>query len=148
MEKFKIKIKEHFKDALRTKFNQSVRRKVIDDWMNRNDIDKERVDEFLTRVVLYLYNVVWNPYDCSEEAESQEEKVQLQIEYMKENYGDVIDKYPLEVLYYIGGVNVCGQIFKDKIFEQPYQNPYDGRFTDKYEDILVSQLGVKRMFKE
>lgn len=147
MEDFKAKLKMKFKDVMRTQFNQSVRRKVIDDWIERNGTDKERILGFLDNVILNLYNLVWDPTDCSEEAESHDEKIQLQIDSVKEKYGDVIDKYPLEILYYVGGVNVAGQIFKDKIFEQPYMNPYFGRFTEKFENILLNQLGVKKMFK-
>lgn len=148
MEDFKTKLKMKFKDVMRTQFNQSVRKKVIDDLMSRIGVDRDRVNEFLTMVVLYLYNVTWDPADCSDEAESLEEKIQLQIAAVKEKYGDVIDKYPLEILYYIGGMNICEQIFKDKIFEQPYQNPYNGKFHPEYERILIEDLGVKRMFKE
>lgn len=148
MEKLKLNIKEKFKDAMRSRFNSSVRKRVIDDWIERNGTDRERILGFLDNVILNLYNLVWDPTDCSEEAESYEEKMVMQIDHIRERYGDVIDKYPLEVLYYVGCVNVAGQIFKDKIFEQPYQNPYEGRFATKYEDILVDWLGVERMFKQ
>jgi hypothetical protein len=147
MKNLKINLKDKFKDAMRTKFNQSVRKKVIDTWIERNELDKERITEFLDRVIVDLFNVTWNPYDCSDPAESQDEKVAMQIEYIKELYGDVIDKYPLEVLYYVGCVNVVDQIFKERIFEQPYQNPYDGKFHTEYERILIQDLGVKRLFK-
>jgi len=147
MEKLKLNYKEKFKDAMRSCFNSTIRRKVINDWIERNGTDRERILDFLDNVILNLYNLVWDPTDCSEEAESYEEKMVMQIDHIRERYGDVIDKYPLEVLYYVGCVNVANQIFKDKIFEQPYQNPYEGRFTTKYEDILVDWLGVKTMFK-
>ena len=146
MEKLKLNIKEKLKDAMRSRFNSTVRKKVIDDWIERNGTDKERILGFIDSVILNLYNIVWCPIDTSEEAESYEEKIVMQIDHIREQYGDILDKYPLEILYYVGCVNISGQIFKDKIFEQPYQNPYEGRFTTKYEAILVDWLGVKTMF--
>lgn len=147
MDNLKLNVKEKFKDAMKSRFNSSVRKKVIDDWIERNGIDKERILGFLDNVILNLYNIVWDPTDCSEEAENEEEKILMQIDHIREQYGDVIDKYPLEIIYYVGCVNVAGQIFKDKMFERPYQNPYEGHFTTKYEDILMNWLGVKTMFK-
>jgi hypothetical protein len=146
MEKFKLKLKENIKDSMRLRFKSTVRKKVIDDWIERNGIDKDRILGFLDNVILNLYNIVWCPTDTSEEAESYEEKMVMQIDHIREQYGDVLDKYPLEILYYVGCVNMAGQIFKDKIFEQLFQNPYNGRFATKYEDILVDWLGVKTMF--
>ena len=116
MEKLKLDIKEKFKDAMRSRFNSSVRKRVIDDWIERNGTDRERILGFLDNVILNLYNLVWDPTDCSEEAESYEEKMVMQIDHIRERYGDVIDKYPLEVLYYVGCVNVAGQIHQ-QIFQ-------------------------------
>lgn len=152
MENFKNKLRERFYSNLNNYFTEAVKRKVMDDWMNTHSIDEERILEFHTKTILNLYNITWNPMDCGEEGESLEEKIKIYTGYSKEEFNDVIEKYPYEILGYVAAKHLDELQFPNNIFVltpgvNHIENPYIFQFQPKYAEILIEWLGVKKMFK-
>lgn len=119
------------------------------------DAEACRVAHMLDMIVLQLFNIVYNPYDVSEEYDSQEEKEQgLANAFMEHNTWKKLLEMPLEIIYYFAYKHANHQcceteeVFGKDIhydFNNNYEQ-YAGRFTPKMEDILINKLNVKKMF--
>lgn len=152
MESFKSKIRERFYPELYNQFNRVVKQKVMDDWMNENSVDEERILEFHSKTLCNLYHISWNPYDVTEDGESLEEKIKIYTEHTKEEFDDVITNYPYEILGYVAAKHLDEVLSPSKVFvltpgTNNIEDPYTFQFQPKYSEILIEWLGVKRMFK-
>ena len=98
-------------------------------------VDTKRVLDFIIYVRLALYNLVWNPYDCSELGESLEEKRQLMIEEFKTDFEDVINNHTIESMCRVASSNI------DKLYG--CSDVLDGTsFTKEFEEILIKDFGL------
>ena len=95
----------------------------------------EHVLDFIINVRLTLYNLVWNPYDCSELGENLEEKRQLMIDVVKADFEDVINNHTIESMCRIASSNI------DKLYN--CSDVLDGTsFTKEFEEILIKDFGL------
>ena len=127
--------------------------------MNLLDFDENEyaraIPHMLDYVVLYLWNVTWDPADIASEYDSQEEAEEAAVKHVLEgHYGELFKKVPLEMLHYFGykyGYTLCHLV--EEVFGHDMRYSFDddvemymGSFTPKFEDILINKLGVKRLF--
>ena len=113
------------------------------------------IPHMLDYVVLYLWNVTWDPTDITSEYDSREEAEEAAIKNVLEgHYGELFKKVPLEMLHYFGykyGYTLCHLVEEVFGYDMRYSfddvvEMYMGSFTPKFEDILINKLGVKRLF--
>ena len=140
------------------------RRQIINDWVNEHEkhcaelgtiSPRWQVARFLDMVALKLWTNRFDPYDVECPFTSPEDAERFAIDMIKEEYGAIIDMFPLEVMYFFGYMSAKqGCFLTDYIFDKdedyPFTNAiecYTGEFTPKMENILVNKLGVKRLIK-
>lgn len=115
------------------------------------------IPHFLDHVVCALWITKFDPTDITCEYDSAEEADEASITKICERYSDLIQTFPLEIMYYIGYQHAYNQIIStEEIFNKPFHEcgafdnrngeMYWGRFTEKMENILINKLGVKKLF--
>ena len=115
------------------------------------------IPHFLDHVVCALWTNKFDPTDITCEYNSAEEADKTTIANIYERYADLIQTFPLEIMYYTGYQHAYNQIINtEEIFNKPFHEcgafdnkngeMYWGRFTEKMEDILINKLGVKKLF--
>ena len=140
------------------------RSQIINDWLSAHEkhcaelgtiSPRWQVARFLDMAALRLWTNGFDPYDVECPFTSPEDAEQFAIDMIKEEYGTVINIFPLEVMYYLGYIQAKqGCFLTDYIFDkdEDYEftnaiESYTGEFTPKMYDILVNKLGVKHIIK-
>lgn len=115
------------------------------------------IPHFLDHVVCALWITKFDPTDITCEYDSAEEADEASTTKICERYSDLIQTFPLEIMYYIGYQHAYNQIIStEEIFNKPFHEcgafdnrngeMYWGKFTEKMEGILINKLGVKKLF--
>ena len=132
----------------------------IKNWFDRDDYYRGKIDwKFYTTNL--IQNCIWaldeidkfNPYDLNEECNNIEEKIEQQVNKIKEKYCyKYTNELSMEVLYYF--VRMYYNYYSDyeKIFT-PTNNSFEvdtymGRFNERIENFLVNYLGFKYKFND
>lgn len=111
------------------------------------------IPHFLDSVVLSLWTSGYDPYDVSCDYDSDEEWELDTIKKFREKYSHIIEKYPLEVLFYFGHTYGNRTYLEEEIFGvdahysfyENKHNAYLGKFSPKMEQILTEKIGVKNI---
>jgi hypothetical protein len=132
----------------------------IKNWFDNNDYYSGKIDwKFYTTNL--IQNCIWaleeidnfNPYNLNEECNNIEEKIEQQVNNIKEKYCyKYTHELRIEVLYYF--VRIYGDYNwnYNKIFT-PTNNSFEvdtymGRFNERIENFLVNYLGFKYNFND
>lgn len=132
----------------------------IKNWFEKNDYYSGKIDwEYYTTML--IQNCVWalddidnfNPYDLNEECNNIEEKIEQQVNKIKEKYCyKYTNELSMEVLYYFVRMHYDYRYDYDKIFT-PTNNSlevdvYMGSFNERIENFLVNYFGFKYKFND
>jgi hypothetical protein len=132
----------------------------IKHWFDNNDYYSGKIDwKFYTTNL--IQNCIWalkeidnfNPYNLNEECNNIEEKIEQQVNKIKEKYCyKYTHELSMEVLYYFVRIYYDYHSDYKKIFT-PTNNSFEvdtymGRFNKRIENFLVNYLGYKYNFND
>jgi hypothetical protein len=134
----------------------SIKNKIDSYWnslLHSGVINSVDIPIFLDQVALKLCNFSFNPYDVMNDYNTEEDMYNAVIADLKNNYKNIIDFIPLEILYTIGYKNARDYCFMvedifGKTIDYSFDNEkesYIGRFNPKMEKFLIESLGIKSL---